>query len=55
MIHDIDHAIAVQRRSFKAGRKGIAAAVRRYLRRMHPRRYQIELRDLESRALRADR
>lgn len=52
MIHDMDHAIAVQRRRFKAGRKGIAKAVRRYLRR---ERYQSELRGLESRALRADR
>ncbi len=50
MIHDMDHAIAVQRRRFKAGRKGIAKAVRRYLLRVHPKRYHSEARDLVERA-----
>lgn len=50
MIRDMDHAIAVQRRRFKAQRKGIAAAVRRYLLRVHPKRYDDEARDLVLRA-----
>lgn len=47
MIRDMDHAIAVQRRRFKAKRKGIAAAVKRYLRAVHGKRYYTELRDFE--------
>ena len=50
MIRDMDHAIAVQRRRFQAGRKGIAAAVRGYLRRVHGKRYRSETRELIERA-----
>ena len=55
MIRDMDDAIAVQRRRFKAARKGIAASVRRYLRRVHGKRYFAELSALESRAREAGR
>jgi len=50
MIRDMDHAIRVQRRRFQAGRTGIAKAVRRYLRRVHSKRYDVEAHDLVLRA-----
>lgn len=50
MIRDMDHAIRVQRRRFKAGRTGIAKAVQRYLRRVHGKRYHAEARELAERA-----